>query len=365
MSILSARQYDAHYRRLGLRPGSNIAEISAAANSLRAKFHPDRLNAGPLQATASFRLSEIAHSEMLLLDYWQLHKAPPPSIQSRYCFFPPNQQIQLDSSSVKDIDTPRSDYKPEDPSQLSILTVAPVEVSAGLPASAQASDETEITLASPLIGPVEPNLSFTYSLFRTVDGSVSPHPDVLKSRSIVGLILLALIWVVMPVLLAKALSFLLHDFGIDNWLSYLSILAYVLPACFVPPYVIYEYAYFRQLQFPFAGALRLPLGEAIEAVERRLSEHSRENAGGWSIQSKEQESNGQNVVSSDMTAVYSGKPGDPGLPLKIYLRLEKLDEQSTFLAYWFSLDWRILFKGRAVSRIKTARYELDRLIKEN
>ena len=31
----------------------------------------------------------------------------------------------------------------------------------------------------------------------------------------------------------------------------------------------------------------------------------------------------------------------------------------------FELDWQVLFKGRAVSRIKSARFELDSLIKEN
>ncbi len=69
--------------------------------------------------------------------------------------------------------------------------------------------------------------------------------------------------------------------------------------------------------------------------------------------------------SGEIVASYTGVDGEKRLPLRIHVRAEELSSQSCFLVYWFELDWTLLFKGRAVSRMKWARFELDRLIKES
>jgi len=216
-----------------------------------------------------------------------------------------------------------------------------------------------------VIGPLEPELNFSFLLFKKTDGAVSPNADVIKSRSIVGLIILGLLWVAIPLFLAKVLAFIFQDCGVDRWLDYVSILAHVIPVCFVPPLVIYEYAFFRQLQFPFAGAIRLPVEQAIEDCASRLSVRSIGNPAGWTVEKKSLQCSEDSVKSGDLLAKYTGVDGDAKLPLKIHIRLEELSPQSSFLVYWFELDWQLLFKGRAVSRMKAARFELERLIKES
>lgn len=217
-----------------------------------------------------------------------------------------------------------------------------------------------------LIGPLEPELNFSFFLFKKTDGAVSPDADVIKSRSVVGLIILGLLWVAIPLFLVKVLAFIFQDCGVDRWLDYVSILAHIVPVCFVPPLVIYEYAFFRQLQFPFAGTLRLPFDEAIDATISRLSVASLgEKSAAWTVDYQRIEIDEDGKRSCQIKASYTGLPGESRLPLKMHMYIEPLEAESSLLIYWFELDWQVLFKGRAVSRIKSARFELDSLIKEN
>lgn len=352
MADLSARKYDAHYRRLGLMPGATPEEVSQAARALKLKLQPERLNRGPLKDIAPIRLAEIDESIMHLNSYWQRYGAAPPSIQSRSgAVFP----------ALADGQSP---HLPE------AVSLAP-KPSPVLVADSQehqllvSGNKTEIRKMDHLIGPVEPELNFSFLLFKKTDGAVSPNADVIKSRSIFGLLILGLLWVAIPLFLVKVLAFIFQDCGVDRWLDYASILAHVIPVCFVPPLVMYEYAFFRQLQFPFAGALRLPVEQAIEECVSRLSVRSIGNPAGWTIEKKSLECIEDSVQSAEIEAKYTGVDGDGKLPLKIHLRVEELSPASSFLVYWFELDWQLLFKGRAVSRMKSARFELERLIKES
>ncbi|MBA3855753.1 MAG: hypothetical protein C0507_02475 [Cyanobacteria bacterium PR.3.49] len=365
MAQISARQYDAHYRRLGLAPGATVEEVDEALRALRCKLEPARLNRGPLRDIAPFRLQELAESARLIVDYWQLHTAAPPSILGRY------QALLAAEEKAAEItkSSPQPGFMPS------------VEVSGTQPAVAAATpkllevhtdgDESEIRKAELFetlkpIGPGEPKLNFSYFLFKHVDGAISPHADVLKPRSIIGLLILGMIWVWIPPLLVRLLGFFLHDLGIETWLQYFSILAQILPICFAPPLVMYEYAFFRQLQFPFLGVLRLPFEEAVEQCISRLTVSTESDAAAtWTIDSKRIETDGSGAKRCEIKASYSGLPGESKLPLKLHLYVETLAADSSFLAYWFDLDWQVLFKGRAVSRIRSARFELDRLIKEN
>jgi hypothetical protein len=119
------------------------------------------------------------------------------------------------------------------------------------------------------------------------------------------------------------------------------------------------------MQFPFAGALRLPVKQAIDDCIARLTVESIGNSAGWSIESQSLELQEDMAVAGEIVAVYSGGGKNKKLPLKVHLRLEKLAESSSFLVYWFELESRFLSKGRAVSCMKSARFELDRLIKES
>lgn len=360
MRDLSARQYDAHYRRLGLAPGSGPAAIDTAAMALRAKLSPERLNEGPLKEIAPIRLVEIGESALLLIDYWQRHGIAPPSIQSRYL---------AGLHDLAGIEAVPAITKEAEQDAFKVPRTLPVLIAEPDEKDNQAhlfppENESEITFLEP-VGPQAPQLNFSYSLFKKVDGAVSPNADLIKSRSIIGLIVLAIIWVVIPLLLVKTVAFIFEDCGIERWLDYFSVLAKVIPVCFVPPLVMYEYAFFRQLQFPFAGALRLPVAKAIDNCVERLTVASIGNSAGWTVESKHvQEFNGE-VVTGAIVAAYSGTNTDRKVPLKIHMRIEKLSDSSSFLVYWFELDWRLLFKGKAVSRMKSARFELDRLIKES
>jgi len=322
MAPLSARQYDAHYRRLGLRPGASVDDVEAAAAELCARLEPERLNAGPLRDVAPFRITEIRDSAQLIKDYWQLHSAAPPSIQGQHIALLAN------------------------------------------------GDETEIRNMELLnrqkpLGPEEPRFNLSYSLFKFVDGPVSPHTDLLKPRSIIGLLILGIIWIWLPQFIARLLSLMFRDLGIDTWLAYFTVLAQILPICFAPPLVMYEYAFFRQLQFPFFGTLRLPFRTALDKCLSRLTTSSGEIFAGWSIEDKVVEIDESGYQTADIVAVYSGISGEAKLPLRLHLHLERLNSGSTLLVYWFRLNWQVLFKGRVVSRMKSARFELDRLIKEN
>ncbi|MCC7527799.1 MAG: hypothetical protein IT342_04715 [Candidatus Melainabacteria bacterium] len=329
MAQVSARQYDAHYRRLGLAPGASVEAVKSALESLQVKLDPDRLTKGPLKDMAPFRLREMAESARLITDYWQLHDEAPPSIQGRHL-------VQLAAQNA-----------------------------------AAENDEIEIRKAElvegkELLGPAEPKLNFSYLLFKHVDGAVSPHTDVLKPRSIIGLLILGLIWVCVPPLIVKLLSFFLHDVGIERWLEYFSVLAQILPICFAPPLVLYEYAFFRQLQFPFAGTLRLPFDEAIDkSVSRLTAAAMGEKSAAWTVDSQRIEIDEDGRRRCQIKASYTGLPSETRLPLKMHMYIEPLGANSSLLVYWFELDWQVLFKGRAVSRIKSARFELDSLIKEN
>ncbi len=328
----SARQYDAHYRRLGLAPGSSPAKIEAAARNLRSKLQPERLNDGPLKDIAPIRMAEIAESEALLLGYWQQHSIAPPSIQNR-------QTLPVLVSSPG--------------AQRMLLLPATI-------------NETEITNTSQVsrLGPQVPRLSFTFFLFKTVDGAVSPNSDLMKTRSIVGLISLAIIWITIPYVLVYAISYPFKDLGL-LWLNCLITVARVLPVCFVPPLVMYEYAFFRQLQFPFAGAIRLPVDRALQEIVVRLTVAGIGNKAGWTIEKQALFRGEKDSLSAEILAVYTGYDIESKLPLKMHIRLEELSKDSSFLVYWFELDWKVLFKGRAVSRMKWARFELDSLIKSN
>lgn len=363
MAQVSARQFDAHYRRLGLFPGATVEEVEEALRALRLKLQPDRLNSGPLKDIAPFRRQEIAESARLITDYWQLHNAAPPSIFGRYQaqLAARNNQANIDETSPL-LEFADKDAPVCEPAMS--LTVA----SKALPALTQ-SDESEIRKAelvetSQLLGPSEPGFNFSYFLFKHVDGAVSPHADVLKPRSILGLLLLGLIWVCIPPFLIWLLASILQHYGIENWLHYFFILAQILPICFAPPLVMYEYAFFRQLRFPFAGALRLPFDQAIDECIARLSLSTTITPSVWTIDSKRIEIDEKGERRCAISASYSGKPGESRLPLKMHLIIEPLHEGSSFISYWFELDWQVLFKGRAVSRMRWARFELDRLIKE-
>jgi len=322
MAGLSARQYDAHYRRLGLLPGASPAAIETAADSLRKKLSPERLNAGPLKEIAPLRLTEIDESTVLLIGYWQRCGSAPPSVQNR-SKAPP-------SLAVKEAS--------EKPAELTVVKV---------------------------VGPEMPAPSLSFTVFKAIDGAVAPSADVFRPLSIIGLVVLASVWVAVPLIVVKILSFLFADLGIDTWLDYMTVLAKVIPICFVPPFVLYEYAFFRQMQFPFSGAIRLPVQEALERCAERLTVESIGNSAGWSIESRDLEKVADEAVAGEIIASYEGGKTTKGLPLKIHLRLEKLGDSSSFLVYWFELDWRLQFKGKAVSCMKSARFELDRLIKES
>ncbi len=376
MVDLSARKYDAHYRRLGLMPGATLEEVEIAARALKLKLKPERLNNGPLKDIAPIRLTEIDESAMQINNYWQRHNAAPASIQNRAGT---TAAIPL-SFTQSDLPDPSSSAShapfsvpPAPETVSSALQASPVLLAEG-PESPESPtqlvvsvNETEISKSEPrdLIGPSEPELNFSFLLFKKADGAVSPNADVIKSRSIIGLLVLGLLWVAIPLVLVKVLAFFLQDCGVDRWLDYVSILAHVIPICFVPPLVIYEYAFFRQLQFPFAGALRLPVEQAIEDCASRLSVQSTGNSGGWTIEKKSLERIEDLVHKGELVASYTGVEGEKRLPLRIRLRAEELSPDSCFLVYWFELDWTLLFKGRAVSRMKWARFELDRLIKES
>ena len=353
MAGLSARQYDAHYRRLGLTPGASSSQVEAAANSMREKLNPLRFNSGPLKEIAPLRLEEIDESAVLLIGYWQRHDAAPPSVQSRSLI-----KEQGISSNVIDVDLARVEAKPS-----SILLVEGEE-HANQPLFRTDSPKTSLTPAKP-IGPEFSRFSLSSTLFRFIDGAISPSADVFKPLSIVGLIALASVWVAVPLILVRIAGILLADFNIDAWLEYFTVLAKVIPVCFIPPLVMYEYAFFRQMQFPFAGALRLPVKQAIDDCIERLTVESIGNSAGWSIESQSLELQEDMAVAGEIVAVYSGGGKNKKLPLKVHLRLEKLTESSSFLVYWFELESRFLSKGRAVSCMKSARFELDRLIKES
>lgn len=356
MADLSARKYDSHYRRLGLMPAATPEEVGRAARALKLKLQPERLNSGPLKDIAPIRMAEIEESVLHLNSYWQRYGTAPPSIQSRSeSVFP----VLANSPSPL---VPEADFL--EPKASPVLVADCQENPTQL---FVAGNETEIRKVETLdvIGPLEPEFNFSFLLFKKADGAVSPNADVIKSRSIVGLIVLGLLWVSIPLLLVKVLAFIFQDCGVDRWLDYASILAHVIPVCFVPPLVIYEYAFFRQLQFPFAGALRLPVEQAIEDCASRLSVRSIGNPAGWTVEKISLQRGEDSVKSGELLASYTGVDGDAKLPLKIHLRVEELGPESSFLVYWFELDWQLLFKGRAVSRMKAARFELERLIKEN
>ncbi len=356
MADLSARKFDAHYRRLGLMPGATPEEVRRAARALKLKLQPERMNTGPLKDIAPIRMAEIDESTMHLNSYWQRYGTAPPSIQNRSgAAFPALSNAQLPLSPESVFLEPKA---------------SPVLIADGQESVTQlfvAGNETEIRKmeSMDLIGPLEPELNFSFFLFKKTDGAVSPNADVIKSRSIIGLIILGLLWVAIPLFLVKVLAFIFQDCGVDRWLDYASILAHVIPVCFVPPLVIYEYAFFRQLQFPFAGALRLPVEQAIEDCVSRLTCRSIGNPAGWTVEKKSLEYNEDSVKSGEIVAKYTGDDGAAKLPLKIHLRVEELSSKSSFLVYWFELDWQLLFKGRAVSCMKSARFELERLIKES
>jgi len=370
MAQVSARQYDAHYRRLGLAPGATVEEVKNALETLQVKLDPDRLNKGPLKDMAPFRLQEMAESARLITDYWQLHGEAPPSIQGRH--------LALLAARNAAAENPESALLYHS-SDIATGPGEPAEGRSCVPHGGQVvangdennGDESEIRKSEllegkKLLGPAEPKLNFSYFLFKNVDGAVSPHTDVLKPRSIIGLMLLGLIWVCVPPLIVRLLSLVLHDFGIERWLEYFSILAQILPICFAPPLVLYEYAFFRQLQFPFAGTLRLPFDEAIDATISRLSVASLgEKSAAWTVDYQRIEIDEDGKRSCQIKASYTGLPGESRLPLKMHMYIEPLEAESSLLIYWFELDWQVLFKGRAVSRIKSARFELDSLIKEN
>ncbi len=377
MADLSARKYDAHYRRLGLMPGATPDQVLQAAQALKAKLRPERFNSGPLKDIAPIRIGEIDESAMHLSIYWQRHGAAPPSIQNRAAITP---QLLLSTESAY-VPQPSHAIEVEfaEP-QATTFLVAHEEDSHAQPfvtgneteirKSDQESLKNRTVLKNPteqgdLVGPLEPAFNFSYFLFKQADGAVSPNADVIKSRSIIGLIIMAILWVAIPVLLVKILAFVFEGCGIDRWLDYFSILANVIPICFVPPLVIYEYAFFRQLQFPFAGALRLPVEQAIRECTSRLCAKSTGNSGGWKIESKTLDPMENGMLSVEILASYRGAEGESQLPLKIHMRVEELSAESSFLVYWFELDWKRLFKGRAVSLMKWARFELERLIKES
>ncbi|MBX9950718.1 MAG: hypothetical protein K2Y39_16225 [Candidatus Obscuribacterales bacterium] len=353
MAGLSARQYDAHYRRLGLTPGASPSRVDEAANSLREKLSPGRFNKGPLQEICPIRLDEIDESAVLLIGYWQRYHAAPPSVQNRTR---PLEQSISSHGTMVDLAAMEAKTSP-------ILLVD--EQERANQALLRAEDgRTDLTLVKP-IGPELSRLSFSSALFRFIDGSISPTADVFKPLSIVGLIALASVWVALPLILVRIIGFIFADCNIDAWLEYFSLLAKVVPVCFIPPLVLYEYAFFRQMQFPFAGALRLPVKQAMDDCIERLTVESIGNSAGWSIESQSLELQEEEAIAGEIVAVYSGGVKNRKLPLKIHLRLEKLADNSSFLVYWFELESRILSKGRAVSCMKSARFELDRLIKES
>jgi hypothetical protein len=350
---LTARQYDAHYRRLGLTPGVSPFEIDEAATKLKEKLRLERFKSGPLKEIAPIRLAEIEESTVLLIGYWQRYNAAPPSIQNQ------SRGVALGLSS-QSTQTPTA-FKEE---KTAPTLMVEERVRFDDTALSAIESETGVSLVES-IGPEQPKLSFTYSLFRAIEGGVSPTADVFRPLSIVGLIALAFVWVATPIILVKILSIICKDYGMDTWLEYFALLAKVIPICFVPPFVIYEYAFFRQLQFPFVGAVRLPVEQAIDSCVQRLTVESIGNSAGWTVESKEMERSAGEVLSGEVVASYTGTNNDKGLPLKIHMRIEKLSQASSFIVYWFELDWNILFKGRAVSRMKSARFEIDRLIKES
>ncbi len=337
-------------------PGATPEEIGQAARLLKLKLQPERLNNGPLKDIAPIRMAEIDESTMHLNSYWQRYGAAPPSIQNR---------SGADSPALSGSQLPLRAQEACLAQKASSVLVADCQESATQ--LFVAGNETEISKVDQmeLIGPLEPELNFSFFLFKKTDGAVSPNADVIKSRSIIGLFILGLLWVAIPLFLVKVLAFIFQDCGVDRWLDYVSILAHIVPVCFVPPLVIYEYAFFRQLQFPFAGALRLPVEPAIEDCVTRLSVRSIGNPAGWTVEEKSLQCIENSVKSGEIVAKYTGVEGDAKLPLKIHVRVEELSPTSSFLVYWFELDWQLLFKGRAVSRMKSARFELERLIKES
>ena len=365
MAQISARQYDAHYRRLGLAPGATVDQVEEALRAIRYKLQPERLNNGPLKEIAPIRLQELAESARVIVDYWQLHSCAPPSILGRY-----QSLLAAEKREVEVAETPpQLGFVPPVGSQsehTAVVALTPTALDVMTDGDESEIRKAELVEVLKPIGPSEPKLNFSYFLFKHVDGAVSPHADILKPRSIIGLLILGMIWVWIPPLIIRLLGFFLHDFGLETWLQYFSILAQILPICFAPPLVMYEYAFFRQLQFPFLGTLRLPYDQAVDQCVSRLTVSTESNAvAAWTVDSKHCEIDGSGAKRCEIKASYSGLPGESKLPLKLHLYIETLGADSSFLAYWFDLDWQVLFKGRTVSRIRSARFELDRLIKEN
>lgn len=343
MAGLSARQYDAHYRRLGLLPGATPAAIETAAEALRTKLSPERLSNGPLKEIAPLRLNEIDESKVLLIGYWQRYGSAPPSVQNR-------------------AKTAGDGLSRNDSASSAVLLEAKTPPSLALE---EASDKPAEIAVLKVVGPEMPAPSLSFTIFKALDGAVAPSADVFRPLSIIALVVLASVWVAVPVIVVRSLALLFADLGIDTWLDYMTVLAKVIPICFVPPFVLYEYAFFRQMQFPFAGAIRLPVQEALERCAESLTVESIGNSAGWSIESRELEKVADETVAGEIIALYEGGKTAKSLPLKIHLRLEKLGDSSSFLVYWFELDWRLQFKGKAVSCMKSARFEMDRLIKES
>ncbi|MBX9691883.1 MAG: J domain-containing protein, partial [Cyanobacteria bacterium] len=71
--------YDALYIELTLKPGASPEQIQAAWKELSRLIHPDIKDPGPIQETATRRMSLVNDARDKLLAYWQQHNAPPPS----------------------------------------------------------------------------------------------------------------------------------------------------------------------------------------------------------------------------------------------------------------------------------------------
>lgn len=237
MADITARQYDAHYRKLGLPSGASLEEIDKEYKFLALMMHPDRLTPGALQERALARLKEINNARDALSDYWKKNGKAPPSIQKRTTnetappFTSPSQPDSPPERPVEPTPKPATEPQPE-------------------PQPQPRSSNPDAFAAEPdfdqKIGPRELSANPLYAIFKIIDKKNDSESEILTFAAIIGLICLsaALVWI--PVVL---ISFVLGvaPHVVSNYLGGTIVIALCTYMCILPLWIRSEFAFFKQL----------------------------------------------------------------------------------------------------------------------
>jgi hypothetical protein len=356
MPDLTARQYDTHYRKLGLPSGASLSEIDKEYKFLALMMHPDRLTPGPLQERALARLKEINNARDALVDYWKKNGKAPPSVQKRTTNeTPPPDLTPRPASQPCNQPEPESQYhSPPPPAPSPGPEKGPPSNSDAFYAEPDYDQK---------IGPQQISTNPLYAIFKIIDKRNDAESEIITFGAILGLIAVSAVLVWIPVLLIS-LVLGVAPHVVSNALGGIIVLLLCTLMCVIPLWIRSEFAFFKQLQAPFIGALRLPLAASKAEISSAISKLSDDQLLGWKIVSQEFPNQDRGGLITARKTFESTSPVQSYAAL-VKIRIDPLSHESSCMAYWFETEKAPLYKGRLLSSIRQTKFELERLIKDN